>query len=106
MDVSGLDISQLQIFLKLNWGLDGSGDHSDYHQLSKVSYSTKQIMSECFSLKEVEVKDNSGVSGPARLTEPTSLKTLGLLQREYSANKALQHIKKMLKLCFFVRRAV
>ena len=62
MDVSGLDISQLQIFLKLNWGLDGSGDHSDYHQLSKVSYSTKQIMSVCFSLKEVEVKDNSGVS--------------------------------------------
>ena len=41
-------------------GLDGSGDHRNYHQLSKTSYSTKQVMSVCFALSEVKVKDGRG----------------------------------------------
>ena len=62
MDLSGLDRGQLQIYFKMCWGLDGSGDHSDYHQLSKVTFNTKQVMSVCFGLKEVEAKDQSGTS--------------------------------------------
>ena len=48
MDFSGLDQTSLKVMFKIGWGLDGSGEHSDYHQLSKVSYTTKQVMSICF----------------------------------------------------------
>ena len=57
MDLSGLDVSCLNIVFKMGWGLDGSGEHKDYHQLSKVSFSTKQVMSVCFALREVSVSD-------------------------------------------------
>jgi hypothetical protein len=60
MDLSGLDQTAMQVNFKAGWGLDGSGEHSDYNQLTKVSYNTKQVMSVCFALKEVEVKDESG----------------------------------------------
>ena len=59
IDLSSLD-SQVQIAFKFNWGLDGSGEHSNYHQLSKVNYSTKQVMSVCFALREVTVNDTKG----------------------------------------------
>ena len=63
MDLSGLDGSTLQICFKMGWGLDGSGEHKDYHQLSKVSFSTKQVMSVCFAIREVSVSD-AGNSAP------------------------------------------
>ena len=63
MDLSGLDASSLQIVFKMGWGLDGSGEHKDYHQLTKVSYTTKQVMSVCFGIREVSVSD-SGNSAP------------------------------------------
>ena len=51
LDLSGLDPASLQLAFSFNWGLDGSGDHKNYHQLSKVDYTTKQVMSVCFTLK-------------------------------------------------------
>ena len=49
-----------EIGFTFNWGLDGSGEHSNYHQLSKVQYTTKQIMSVCFSLSEVILTGRDG----------------------------------------------
>ena len=63
MDLSGLDLNTLQICFKVGWGLDGSGEHKDYHQLSKISYTTKQVMSVCFAIPEVSVTD-AGNSAP------------------------------------------
>lgn len=62
LDLSGLDKDSLQIIFNMGWGLDGSGEHSDYDQLSKVSYTTKQVMSVCFALREVKVSDAHGNS--------------------------------------------
>ena len=53
-----INLSDIKIRFKMNWGLDGSGEHSNYHQLSKVTISTKQIMSVCFTVREVIVYDN------------------------------------------------
>ena len=60
LDLSGLDKDTLELSFKMGWGLDGSGEHSDYQQLSKVSYTTKQVMSVCFALREVKVTDHEG----------------------------------------------
>jgi hypothetical protein len=60
IDMTSLEKDGLQISFKFTWGLDGSGDHSDYNQLSKVDFTTKQVMSVCFSLKEVTVEDVKG----------------------------------------------
>ena len=60
IDLSRLD-PVLQVRFKFTWGLDGSGQHSNYHQLSKTHFSTTQIMSVCFALKEVTVEDTSSV---------------------------------------------
>ena len=62
LDLSGLDKDTLELSFKMGWGLDGSGEHSDYQQLSKVSYTTKQVMSICFALREVKVTDHEGQS--------------------------------------------
>ena len=43
LDLSELDVENMQVFFEFTWGLDGSGDHQDYHQLTKTPYSTKQI---------------------------------------------------------------
>ena len=56
-----IDFSDLKIHFKMTWGLDGSGEHSNYHQLSKVDISTKQIMSVCFAIREVIVIDKSNL---------------------------------------------
>ena len=60
MDLSSLDQKSLKVFFKMGFGLDGSGDQSNYHQLSKVSYTTKQVMSVCFALRELKVTDDGG----------------------------------------------
>ena len=31
IDISSLDAPNLKVFYKFSWGLDGSGDHSNYH---------------------------------------------------------------------------
>ena len=62
MDLSSLDKDHLEIVFKMCWGLDGSGDHSNYHQLSKVHFNTNSVMSVCFAIKEVEAKDQKGNS--------------------------------------------
>ena len=62
LDLSQLNQDSLQIFFEFCWGLDGSGQHSDYHQLSKTTFSTNQIMSVCFSIKEITIVDGSGVT--------------------------------------------
>ena len=49
-----------EIGFTFNWGLDGSEEHSNYHQLSKVQYTTKQIMSVYFSLSEVMLMGRDG----------------------------------------------
>jgi hypothetical protein len=43
INLTGLSDEGRQISFKFTWGLDGSGDHSNYHQLSKVGFSTKQV---------------------------------------------------------------
>ena len=60
LDLSALDPESLRVSFSFTWGLDGSGDHSDYNQLSKCDYSTKQVMSVCFSIREVKVVDSTG----------------------------------------------
>ena len=60
MELSDIDQESLQVFFKFCWGLDGSGEHSDYHQLTKVGFTTKQLMSVCFTLREVKVVDSLG----------------------------------------------
>ena len=69
LDLSGLAQDSIQVFFKMSWGLDGSGDHADYHQLSKVSYNTKAVMSVCFALREVRVVDgrNESVSWSSKV---------------------------------------
>ena len=60
LDLSGLQPDNLSVTFSFTWGLDGSGDHSDYAQLSKSDYTTKQVMSVCFAIKEVKVVDGLG----------------------------------------------
>ena len=60
MDISGLEQNTLQITFKIGWGLDSSGEHTNYHQLSKVSYTTKQVMSVYFAVMEVNMTDTCG----------------------------------------------
>ena len=59
-DLSGLDQDSLRIVFLLGWGLNGSGEQKDYKQLSKVSYTTKQVMLVCFALMKVKVCDDEG----------------------------------------------
>ena len=60
LDLSGLDPSSMNISFSFCWGMDGSGDHSNYQQLTKSDYTTKQVMSCCFAIKEVKVRDSLG----------------------------------------------
>ena len=89
MDLSGLDQGGMQVVFKVGWGLDGSGEHSDYNQLTKVSFNTKQIMSVCFALKEVEVKDERGAvvtwsSSTAGANKPQNTRPLALFPAKES----------------------
>ena len=49
-----------KIQFSFNYGLDGSGQHSDYAQLSKASFSTKQVMNVCFALSSI--KNSKGMT--------------------------------------------
>ena len=60
LDLSGLQPEDLSVYFSFRWGLDGSGDHSDYAQLSKSDYTTKQVMSVCFAIKDMKVVDTLG----------------------------------------------
>ena len=60
LDLSGLDPSSMNISFSFCWGMDGSGDHSNYQQLTKSDYTTKQVMSCCFAIREVKVQDAHG----------------------------------------------
>ena len=60
LNVGEIDKKTMQISFVLTWGLDGSGDHSNYHQLTKVDFTTKQVMSVCFALKNIKVEDGNG----------------------------------------------
>ena len=62
MDLTGIEMNNMEIKFKFGWGLDGSGEHSNYHQLSKVHFSTNQVMSVCLSIREVNVCDDTGMS--------------------------------------------
>ena len=59
-----VDLSSLgrisKVIFDFTWGLDGSGEHSNYNQLSKVHFTTKQVMSVCFSVKKITIEDRSG----------------------------------------------
>ena len=73
----------------MGWGLDGSGEHSNYHQLVKVSYTTKQVMSVCFALREVEATDERGTvvlwsSREAGATKPQNTRPLALFPAKES----------------------
>ena len=74
-----LDLTKLNgikdVKFKFTWGLDGSGEHGDYNQLSKVHFSTKQIMSVCFSLKEVMILDSARLEVGWNSTEIGANKT-------------------------------
>ena len=60
-DLSGLERNSVEASFAFCWGLDGSGDHKDYNQLSKCDYSTKQVMSICFAVKNIKVTDRKGM---------------------------------------------
>jgi hypothetical protein len=53
-DLSGVDE---KILFSFSYGMDGSGQHSDYSQLSKAHFSTKQIFNVCFALTSIKNKD-------------------------------------------------
>ena len=83
MDLSSLDSSSLSIGFKFGWGLDGSGDHSDFHQLTKRHFSTKSVMSVCVSVKTVVAKDGNGkevswTSSSAGSNKPQNVRPLAL----------------------------
>jgi hypothetical protein len=89
MNLSGLDEHTRQVVFKMGWGLDGSGDHSDYNQLSKVSYTTKQVTSVCFGVREVEVTDAKGAvacwsSKVAGANKPQNTRPLALVPAKES----------------------
>ena len=50
IDLSGVNEKESYVTFKFTWGLDGSGDHSNYHQLSTIGYATKQGISVWFAL--------------------------------------------------------
>lgn len=59
--LSILDLSGVQesILFSFSYGLDGSGQHQNFQQLSKSHFSKKQIMNVCFALKEISLPDGT-----------------------------------------------
>lgn len=90
LDLSGLDLKSVSVTFSFTWGLDGSGDHSDYHQLSKCDYTTKQVMSICFSVRGIKVKDTTGKqvdwsSSETGANRPQNTRPLGLFPGKESS---------------------
>ena len=91
LDLSGLDPTSLRVSFSFTWGLDGSGDHSDYNQLSKCDFSTKQVMSVCFSVTKVKVVDSTGQeviwsSSVAGANKPQHTRPLALFPEKESSD--------------------
>jgi hypothetical protein len=61
--LSEVDFSTLgsNILFSFNYGMDGSGQHSDYSQLSKAHFSTKQVMNVCFALVNISLPDGKSI---------------------------------------------
>ena len=55
-------MSSTSIIFEYCWGLDGSADHSNFQQKSKTNISTRQVMSCCFTVREVRVRGAQGKS--------------------------------------------
>ena len=96
IDLSRLD-PVLQVRFKFTWGLDGSGQHSNYHQLSKTHFSTSQIMSVCLALKEFTVEDTSGVqiswnSSDKGANKPQNVQPLALIPAKEEKELLLEFI--------------
>ena len=94
--LSSLD-PMVQVMCKFTWGLDGSGQYSNYHQLSKTHFSTTQIMSVCFALKEVTVEDTSGVqiswnSSEKGANKPQNVRPLALFPAKEEKELLLEFI--------------
>jgi len=47
------------VLFSFNYGLDGSGQHSDYSQQSKSHFSTQQIINVCFALSSIKKSDGT-----------------------------------------------
>jgi hypothetical protein len=47
------------IYFSFNYGLDGSGQHGDYAQISKANYSTKQVINVSFALCSIKNADGT-----------------------------------------------
>ena len=89
MDLSSLDSSSLSVFFKFGWGLDGSGDHSNFNQLTKRHFSTKSVMSVCVSVRTVVAKDSNGkevtwTSSAAGSNKPQNVRPLALFPSKES----------------------
>ena len=90
LDLSSLNHESMKVSFRFTWGLDGSGDHADYHQLSKCEYSTKSVMSVCFSLSEVKVTDGEGkhviwTSSTSGANKPQNTRPLALFPEKESS---------------------
>ena len=48
-----------QVSFEFSWGLGGSGSHKSYNQVSKTAYSPKQVISVCFSLRELTLSQGN-----------------------------------------------
>jgi len=48
-----------KVLFSFNYGMDGSGQHSDYSQQSKANFSTKQIINVCFALIKITKPDGT-----------------------------------------------
>ena len=58
--------------------MDGSGDHSNYHQLSKVHFTTKQVMSVCFSVHDEKGASANWSSAQGGSNKPQNTRPLAL----------------------------
>ena len=74
------------IFFSFNYGLDGSGQHSDYAQLSKANYSTKQVMNVCFALSSIKRADGTIIwcSSSKGHNSPHNIRPLALFPEKES----------------------
>ena len=99
MDLSHLNLESIDVKFTMGWGLDGSGEHSNYHQLTKVSYTTKQVMSVCFIVRDVTVTDNYGAavtwsSTSAGANRPQKTRTMAI----FSAKESVELLKEFVPL--------
>ena len=83
-----LDLSELQntITFSFSYGLDGSGQHQNFQQMSKIHFSTKQIMSVCFALKEIHLSDGTLIwsSSEKGSNKPQNVRPLALFPEKES----------------------